>query len=189
MYQKCNASAAEMNTKFESMDAAELVKMLAIVRGIERTSIPERLIAVAEFASLFDEPMQIVDLAHHLGVHYLAEKERADKLQATLEMVSEPVRPSVIDKSAEDMASKDREIAGLKSSIAMLMAAFKLMSAQSAFKMPDLKSDDPMAVRQLLGAMADQLDATRNSLEDMMRELTHRHDLNKQLHKMQRVNH
>ncbi|HDJ1985063.1 TPA: hypothetical protein PPS74_005168, partial [Salmonella enterica subsp. enterica serovar Concord] len=51
---------------------------------------------------------------------------------------------------------------------------------QTGFKMPDLQSDDPMAVRQMLGSMADQLDSTKSRLEDMMRELTHRHDLNKQ---------
>ncbi|CAI6214404.1 hypothetical protein DJICPGNB_26005 [Escherichia coli] len=47
--------------------------------------------------------------------------------------------------------------------------------------MPSLNSDDPMAVRQLLRAMADQLDKSR--LEDMMRELSHRHNLATQPHK------
>ncbi|EHU9750356.1 hypothetical protein KZ557_004820, partial [Escherichia coli] len=79
--------------------------------------------------------------------------------------------------------SKDREIAGLKSSLTMLMSAFNLMSSQAGYKMPSLNSDDPMAVRQLLGAMADQLDDTKSRLEDMMRELSHRHNLATQPHK------
>lgn len=189
MCQNCKAKAAEQNAKFEEMDVVELVKMLGIVRGTEQSSVPGRLMAVVEFASLFEDPMQIVGFAHHLGVHYLTEKDRADKLQATLEMVSKPkCSPDSVNVD-EKSASKDREIAGLKSSLAMLMTAFKLMSSQTGFKMPELNSDDPMAVRQLLGAMADQLDDTKSRLEDMMRELTHRHDLNKQPHKTQHVHH
>lgn len=74
MCQNCKAKAAEQNAKFEEMDVVELVKMLGIVRGTEQSSVPGRLMAVVEFASLFEDPMQIVGFAHHLGVHYLTEK-------------------------------------------------------------------------------------------------------------------
>ncbi|WP_116344138.1 hypothetical protein [Enterobacter cloacae] len=180
MCQNCKAKAAEMNAKFEEMEVADLVKMLGIVRGTEQSSAPERLITVVKFASIFDDPMEIIGLAHHLGVHYLAEKDRADKMQSTLNMVSEQKCAPSASKADATVASKDREIAGLKSSMAILISAFKLMTTQTGFKMPDLKSDDPMAVRQMLGSMADQLDSTKSRLEDMMRELTHRYDLNKQ---------
>ncbi len=106
-------------------------------------------------------------------------------MQATLDMVSETQETDDGNKSETIIASKDREIAGLKSSLTMLMSAINLMSSKAGSKMPSLNSDDPMAVRQLLGAMADQLDDTKSRLEDMMRELTHRHDLNKQPHKTQ----
>ncbi len=89
MCEKCKAIADEQNALFEEMDANELVKMLAILRGIEDVSIFERLFTILNFNSTFEEPTQIVALAHHFGVHYLAEKERVDKLQATLDMVSE----------------------------------------------------------------------------------------------------
>lgn len=55
--------------------------------------------------------------------------------------------------------------------------------------MPEMNNEDPMAVRELLGALADQLDTKKSRLEDMMRELTHRHDLTKQPHKAQHANH
>ena len=182
MCEKCKAIADEQNALFEEMDANELVKMLGIVRGTEDVSIFERLFTVLNFNSTFEEPTQVVALAHHFGVHYLAE-ERADKLQATLDMVSETQRTDDTNKSEAIIASKDREIAGLKSSLTMLMSAFNLMSSQAGYKMPSLNSDDPMAVRQLLGAMADQLDDTKSRLEDMMRELSHRHNLATQPHK------
>ncbi|MDO2330897.1 hypothetical protein Q2465_22260 [Escherichia coli] len=185
MCKKCKAIADEQNALFEEMDANELVKMLAILRGIEDVSIFERVVTALNFESTFEEPTQVVALAHHFGVHYLAEKERADKLQATLDMVSETQRTDDTNKSETIIASKDREIAGLKSSLTMLMSAINLMSSKAGYKMPSPNSDDPMAVRQLLGAMADQLDDTKSRLEDMMRELTHRHDLNKQPHKTQ----
>lgn len=81
------------------------------------------------------DPIEIVMLARHFGEAYLEEKERADKLQATLEMVSKPKCSPDSVKADETNASKDREIAGLKSSLAMLLAAFKLMSSQAGFKM------------------------------------------------------
>lgn len=184
MCKKCKAIADEQNALFEEMDANELVKMLGIVRGTEDVSIFERLFTVLNFNSTFEEPTQVVALAHHFGVHYLAEKELADKLQATLDMVSETQRTDDTNKSEAIIASKDREIAGLKSSLTMLMSAFNFMSSQAGYKMPSLNSDDPIAVRQLLGAMADQLDDTKSRLEDMMRELSHRHNLATQPHKV-----
>lgn len=42
MCKKCKAIADEQNALFEEMDANELVKMLAILRGIEDVSIFER---------------------------------------------------------------------------------------------------------------------------------------------------
>ena len=60
-------------------------------------------------------------------------------------MVSKPKCSPDSVKADETNASKDREIAGLKSSLAMLLAAFKLMSSQAGFKMPELNSDDPFA--------------------------------------------
>ena len=90
MCEKCKI-ADEQNALFEEMDANELVKMLAILRGIEDVSIFERLFTILNFDSTFEEPTQIVALAHHFGVHYLAEK-KIDKLQATLDMVSETQR-------------------------------------------------------------------------------------------------
>ncbi|EFB2189220.1 hypothetical protein FIF71_17780 [Escherichia coli] len=183
MCKKCKAIADEQNSLFEEMDANELVKMLAILRGIEEVSIFERVVTALNFESTFEEPTQVVALAHHFGVHYLAEKERADKLQETLDMVIETQGTHDSNKSETIIASKDREIAGLKSSLTMLMSAFNLMSSQAGYKMPSLNSDDPMVVRQLLGAMADQLDDTKSRLEDMMRELSHRHNLATQPHK------
>ncbi|MHA9263663.1 hypothetical protein ACYBB5_26190, partial [Klebsiella pneumoniae] len=47
----------------------------------------------------------------------------------------------------------------------------------------------PAAIRQLLGAMADNMDEAKSRIEDMMRELAHCHDLNDQPHKMQQVSH
>ncbi|MCP5978516.1 hypothetical protein ACNPO9_25725, partial [Klebsiella pneumoniae] len=49
--------------------------------------------------------------------------------------------------------------------------------------------EHPAAIRQLLGAMADNMDEAKSRIEDMMRELAHRHDLNDQPHKMQQVSH
>lgn len=141
---------------------------------VMKTTPPiDRLFSVLKFSSMIDDPIEIVMLARHFGEAYLEEKERADKLQSTLEMVSKPKCAPDSVKADETSARKDREIAGLKSSLAMLLAAFKLMSSLTGFKMPELNSDDPMAVRQLLGAMADQFDDTKSRLEDMMRELTH----------------
>lgn len=189
MCEKCKAIADEQNALFEEMGANELVKMLAILRGIEDVSIFERVLTAHSFKSTFEEPIQVVALAHHFGVHYLAEKERAKKLQATLDMVSEPQRTHDDNKSETIIADKDREIAGLKSSLTMLMSAMNLVSSQAGFKIPSLNSYDPMAVRQLLGAMADQLDDTKNRIEDMMRELSHRHNLTTQPHKAFQVSH
>lgn len=180
MCQNCKESADHMNAKFESMDVAELVTMLGIVRGTQDASLPERLAAVLEFASRFEDPIEIVGLSHHLGVHYLAEKDRADKLQATLEMLSDQKVTKLDEKVAGMIANREREIAGLKSSQAMLLTAFNIVSSQSGFEVPKLDSSNPLAVRQLLGTLADQLDAKRSRLEEMMRELTHRHDLNKE---------
>ncbi|ELY2473623.1 hypothetical protein SMB93_004038 [Cronobacter sakazakii] len=189
MCMNCKDKYAEMNAKFEEMEVVDLVKMLGIVRGTEQSSVPERLITVVKFASIFDDPMEIIGLAHQLGVHYLAEKDRADKMQSTLNMVSEQKCAPSASKTDETVASKDREIAGLKSSMAILISAFKLMTTQTGFKMPEMNNEDPMAVRELLGALADQLDTKKSRLEDMMRELTHRHDLTKQPHKAQHANH
>lgn len=44
MCKKCKAIADEQNALFEEMDANELVKMLAILRGIEDVSIFERVL-------------------------------------------------------------------------------------------------------------------------------------------------
>ncbi|XJM08343.1 hypothetical protein AB2I73_25360 (plasmid) [Escherichia coli] len=152
MCKKCKAIADEQNALFEEMDANELVKMLAILRGIEDVSIFERVVTALNFESTFEEPTQVVALAHHFGVHYLAEKERADKLQATLDMVSETQRTDDTNKSEAIIASKDREIAGLKSSLTMLMSAFNLMSSQAGYKMPSLNSDDPMVRSSAFGS-------------------------------------
>ena len=77
MCEKCKAIADEQNALFEEMDANELVKMLGIVRGTEDVSIFERLFTVLNFNSTFEEPTQVVALAHHFGVHYLAEKRES----------------------------------------------------------------------------------------------------------------
>ncbi|EPW1506466.1 hypothetical protein ACWEDO_004874, partial [Escherichia coli] len=113
MCEKCKAIADEQNALFEEMDANELVKMLAILRGIEDVSIFERVVTALNFESTFEEPTQVVALAHHFGVHYLAEKQRADKLQETLDMVIETQGTHDSNKSETIIASKDREIAGL----------------------------------------------------------------------------
>ncbi|MBS2141034.1 hypothetical protein KCA24_34850, partial [Escherichia coli] len=52
------------------------------------------------------------------------------------------------------------------------------------FKNATPKRDYPMAVGQVLGALADQRDDTKSRLEDMMRELSHRHTLATQPHKV-----
>ena len=177
MCEKCKKTNAKVENVIKKVGAAELVEIMGLVVGHEDDASPiDRLFSVLKFSSMIDDPIEIVMLARHFGEAYLEEKERADKLQATLEMVSKPKCSPDSVKADETNASKDREIAGLKSS-------------QAGFKMPELNSDDPMAVRQLLGAMADQLDDTKSRLEDMMRELTHRHDLNKQPHKTQHVHH
>lgn len=189
MCQKCKADNANIEKIINEVGARELVEMLGAVVGHESMPEIERVFAVLKFSSLFDEPMQIVMLARHLGEAYLVEKDRADKLQATLNMVTEPKCSPVMPRTDESNPSKDSEIAGLKSSLAMLMTAFRIMAAQVGYKMPDLNSEDPMAVKKLLGEMADQLTGTIERLEDMMRELTHRHDLTEQPHKMQQVCH
>jgi len=187
MCQNCKAKAAEVNAKYETRDVAELVKMLGVVRGTEDVSIVERMGSVIEFASLFEDPMELIGFAHHLGTHYLAEKDRADKLQAALDMVCRP-QTSTLNAADALVASQERQISGLKSTMGILMGAFKLMSSQAGFIMPEMNNEDPMAVRELLGALADELDTKKSRLEDMMRELTHRHDLTKQPHKAQHAN-
>lgn len=185
MCEKCKKTNAKVESVIKKVGAAELVEIMGLVVGHEDdASSIDRLFSVLKFSSMIDDPIEIVMLARHFGEAYLEEKERADKLQATLEMVSKPKCSPDSVKADETNASKDREIAGLKSSLAMLMSAFNLMSSQAGYKMPSLNSDDPMAVRQLLGAMADQLDDTKSRLEDMMRELSHRHNLATQPHKV-----
>ena len=51
MCKKCKAIADEQNALFEEMDANELVKMLAILRGIEDVSIFERVVTALNFES------------------------------------------------------------------------------------------------------------------------------------------
>ncbi|MGK2176904.1 hypothetical protein ACR92V_25100, partial [Klebsiella pneumoniae] len=66
------------------------------------------------------------------------------------------------------------------------------VTIDSVFRFPSgpLTGDEhPAAIRQLLGAMADNMDEAKSRIEDMMRELAHRHDLNDQPHKMQQVSH
>ncbi len=106
--------------------------------------------------------------------------------------MSEPKCAPAPDLSGDNIGieSKEREIASLKSSLGMLITAFKLMATHNGFKMPELTGDEhPAAIRQLLGAMADNMDEAKSRIEDMMRELAHRHDLNDQPHKMQQVSH
>lgn len=139
---------------------------MGLVVGHEDDASPiDRLFSVLKFSSMIDDPIEIVMLARHFGEAYLEEKERADKLQATLEMVSKPKCSPDSVKADETNASKDREIAGLKSSLAMLLAAFKLMSSRAGFKMPELNSDDPIAVRHLLGQWPTSLTTPRAVLK------------------------
>lgn len=152
----------------------------------------ERIMAIVQVMDLFDEPMKILMLARHFGGAYVEEHERANKLQATLDMMSEPKCSPAPDLSGDNIGieSKEREIVSLKSSLGMLITAFKLMATHNGFKMPELTGDEhPAAIRQLLGAMADNMDEAKSRIEDMMRELAHRHDLNDQPHKMQQVSH
>lgn len=152
----------------------------------------ERIMAIVQVMDLFDEPMKILMVARHFGGAYVEEQERANKLQATLNMMSEPKCAPAPDLSGDNIGieSKEREIASLKSSLGMLITAFKLMATHNGFKMPELTGDEhPAAIRQLLGAMADNMDEAKSRIEDMMRELAHRHDLNDQPHKMQQVSH
>lgn len=152
----------------------------------------ERIMAIVQVMDLFDEPMKILILARHFGGAYVEEHERANKLQATLDMMSEPKCAPAPDLSGDNIGieSKEREIASLKSSLGMLITALKLMATHNGFKMPELTGDEhPAAIRQLLGAMADNMDEAKSRIEDMMRELAHRHDLNDQPHKMQQVSH
>ncbi|HBC0308498.1 TPA: hypothetical protein I8P22_002419 [Salmonella enterica subsp. enterica serovar Napoli] len=183
MCQKCQDRIVKTQQVINEVGAENIVEMLSAVVGNESISPLERFASVMEFGSIFKEPIEVLSIAHYFGGEYLAEKDRSKKLRATLEMLSEQKYSPAVNKTDETVASKDREIVRLKSSLAMLISAFKLMTGHAGFDMPDLKSDDPMAVRQMLGSMADQLDAARGRLEDMMRELTHRHDLNKQPHK------
>ncbi|EMW0033701.1 TPA: hypothetical protein H2V84_004165 [Salmonella enterica] len=183
MCQKCQDRIVKTQQVINEVGAENIVEMLSAVVGNESISPLERFASVMEFRSIFKEPSEVLSIAHYFGGEYLAEKDRSKKLRATLEMLSEQKYSPAVNKADETVASKDREIVRLKSSLAMLISAFKLMTGHAGFDMPDLKSDDPMAVRQMLGSMADQLDAARGRLEDMMRELTHRHDLNKQPHK------
>ncbi|WP_256867681.1 hypothetical protein [Klebsiella pneumoniae] len=152
----------------------------------------ERIMAIVQVMDLFDEPMKILMLARHFGGAYVEEHERANKLQATLDMMSEPKCAPAPALFGDNMGieSKEREIASLKSSLGMLITAFKLMATHNGFKMPELTGDEhPAAIRQLLGVMADNMDEAKSRIEDMMRELAHRHDLNDQPHKMQQVSH
>lgn len=59
MCKKCKAIADEQNALFEEMDANELVKMLAILRGIEDVSIFERVVTALNFESTFEEPTRL----------------------------------------------------------------------------------------------------------------------------------
>lgn len=59
MCEKCKAIADEQNALFEEMDANELVKMLAILRGIEDVSIFERVVTALNFESTFEEQLRL----------------------------------------------------------------------------------------------------------------------------------
>ncbi len=78
--------------------------------------------AIVQVMDLFDEPMKILMVARHFGGAYVEEQERANKLQATLNMMSEPKCAPAPDLSGDNIGieSKEREIASLKSSLGML---------------------------------------------------------------------
>jgi hypothetical protein len=192
MCDKCTAANAEVKKIINEVGAKKLVGMLDSITGHGDAHPLERIMAIVQVMDLFDEPMKILMLARHFGGAYVEEHERANKLQATLDMMSEPKCAPAPELSGDNMGieSKEREIASLKSSLGMLITAFKLMATHNGFKMPELTGDEhPAAIRQLLGAMADNMDEAKSRIEDMMRELAHRHDLNDQPHKMQQVSH
>ncbi|MDP1281028.1 hypothetical protein Q6300_20760 [Klebsiella pneumoniae] len=192
MCDKCTAANAEVKKIINEVGAKKLVGMLDSITGHGDAHPLERIMAIVQVMGLFDEPMKILMLARHFGGAYVEEHERANKLQATLDMMSEPKCSPAPDLSGDNISieSKEREIVSLKSSLGMLITAFKLMATHNGFKMPELTGDEhPAAIRQLLGAMADNMDEAKSRIEDMMRELAHRHDLNDQPHKMQQVSH
>jgi hypothetical protein len=59
-------------------------------------------------------------------------------------MMSEPKCAPAPDLSGDNIGieSKEREIASLKSSLGMLITAFKLMATHNGFKMPELTGDE-----------------------------------------------
>jgi len=177
MCDKCTAANAEVKKIINEVGAKKLVGMLDSITGHGDAHPLERIMAIVQAMDLFDEPMKILMLARHFGGAYVEEQERANKLQATLNMMSEPKCAPAPDLSGDNIGieSKEREIASLKSSLGMLITAFKLMATHNGFKMPELTGDEhPAAIRQLLGAMADNMDEAKSRIEDMMRELAHR---------------
>lgn len=174
MCEKCKKTNAKVESVIKKVGAAELVEIMGLVVGHEDDATPiDRLFSVLKFSSMIDDPIEIVMLARHFGEAYLEEKERADKLQATLEMVSKPKCSPDSVKADETNACKDREIAGLKSSLAMLLAAFKLMSSQAGLKMPELNSDDPMAVRPQFKELETETDEKKLSAAENKHALLH----------------
>lgn len=93
MCEKCKKTNAKVESVIKKVGAAELVEIMGLVVGYEDDASPiDRLFSVLKFSSMIDDPIEIVMLARHFGEAYLEEKERADKLKATLEMVSNRVR-------------------------------------------------------------------------------------------------
>ncbi|WP_411512041.1 hypothetical protein QM042_02210 [Escherichia coli] len=128
MCEKCKKTNAKVESVIKKVGAAELVEIMGLVMNYEDdASLINRLFSVLKFSSMIDDPIEIVMLASHFGEAYLEEKQRIFILLLLFKMVSKFKYLAVSSLANGNITSKDREIAGLKSSLAMLLAAFKLM--------------------------------------------------------------
>ncbi|EPQ3249825.1 hypothetical protein NQL53_006175, partial [Klebsiella pneumoniae] len=87
MCDKCTAANAEVKKIINEVGAKKLVGMLDSITGHGDAHPLERIMAIVQVMDLFDEPMKILMLARHFGGAYVEEHERANKLQATLDMM------------------------------------------------------------------------------------------------------
>ncbi|ELD1608194.1 hypothetical protein HVX40_24505 (plasmid) [Escherichia coli] len=191
MFTNKRESTWKVNERFEELINLEVIELLGFIyNNTDLSLVVEHLNAVIKFSTIFENPVELIGFTHCLGESYLAEKERADKLQATLnaeraDKIKKNVEMHCESKiDSEVIKSKERETAELKSSLALVISALNMLIQDTGLDMPELKLDDPQAARQMLGSFADHLDVMKGRIEDTMRELAHRHNLAEQPYKV-----
>jgi hypothetical protein len=119
MCDKCTAANAKVESVINEVGAAELVEILGLVVGHEDdASAIDRLFSVLKFSSMIDEPIEIVMLARHFRRSVSGRAERANKLQATLEMVASRSAHQIQSRQMKPTPAKIGKSPALKSSLA-----------------------------------------------------------------------